>query len=331
MGMNISDAEYFHGLQERESDPLLKRFFEIWPRLFGAKAHASMLAAGYKITEEEFKRFSDPLNIFEGDYIRSLRGQAIRILGKKVANFGDTRAFLLSAQNLNGFAALTPNGTPFIVLNHGIIFILGYYTAWFMAFYTWFTPKPYCRDHSQAEFAQGILRLAHFEVAGDLNSIAEAETLYCPSIPKFQPDNRGFEKIIELAIILHEFGHLILGHVNGSPTYRIRVSRDTELEALKLSRQQEFEADAFAFRCICDSGLAPDYVAFSMGLLFKFFELCHRLSPPTIPESKWTHPHPEARWKNIKDLAGATKSPKTLMADLDHSFDVLFRGSGFKT
>ena len=331
--MKVSDEEFFKWLHAQEKEQWFVDLLNEGHHR-SAEIHAEAVAGGLEMSGEDFKNYSAPSAYIEGGLVDVLRNEALHILGDQAQYVDKTRVFLLPTTSLNGFASLTPLGTPFVVLNHGVIVFLSYLSIWYSAFYTWNSNEPYCLDHSQEAFAKAILRLAHFASTGQQKYMVGLKPLICPSVSMWKDSTYVFAHLIELMIILHEFGHVICGHLNSSVKFRVQIAGGVDLDGLKLSRDQEFEADEFAFNCLCRSSIntqmRPRDFAYAFGLLFKFFELCHRLYPPAEPEAEWTHPHPEERWKRIKALAKVADYPNTLAFNLDNAFDCIFRGAGLK-
>ena len=329
--MTISDEDYFKSLRHAESDAILVEMMRN-AVIASDQDYAAAVAEGLDSPKELFRDAIDPTKTFEGEFIGFLRRAALQLLGPDADAVSRTRVFLLPSRNLNGFASQSPNGTPFIVLNHGVTMLLGPCTRWFIAFYTWHDSEPYCHDHPQDAFGDAIIRLARYASTEDIRHLAGVKALDCPSIPKFKIDTYMFAIATEIAILLHEFGHLILGHLGSALRFRVKLSDGNHLEAMKQSRAQEFEADAFAFRVLRDSlqGCAPRDAAFCIGLLFKFFELCHRLYPSRQPQELWTHPHPVDRWNRIRELAEINKFPLWFGYNLDDAFEAIYRRAVFR-
>src|SRR5581483_5448089 len=111
----------------------------------------------------------------------------------------------------------TPRSGKIILLDGGVFSSLSLLIRSFLSFATWYNPAPFhhCRDHSQSEFARAILYLAAFCTSGDLVYLQKAALVYnCPSLPPLGEKanlEADFYARIALAVLLHEYGHIVLG------------------------------------------------------------------------------------------------------------------------
>jgi hypothetical protein len=327
----LSDEEYFQWLYRVESDDTyLKEMGDA--ALTADKLYEAAKSEGANLTLDFVRETADPERSFEGKFIRYLREMTLGLLGARAEHVKHTRVFYLPCHSLNGFASMTPNGTTFIVLNQEVIPLLGLYTVMFESFISWHEAKPFCRDHTQGDFVHAIVQLAHYASTRNSGYMAGVKALHCPSIPTWEPRTYTLAVIIELLIVLHEFGHIILGHLGSAQHQIVRLLDGSTLDSLRQSRVQEFEADAFAFTTFRDrkarDSMTPQDVAYDFGLLLKFFDLCFRLHPPVIPECEWTHPHPADRWKSIQNLANLKDFPRCRAYHLDSAFEAIYRTAG---
>jgi len=320
-----SDKGYFKRLLRRGQDAAyVARMRLAYDR--AEEIQADAVKSGFDVSLQLFKDLNDPAKTFEGEFAQGLKAVGLKFIGPEQSkNVSHARVFLLPIRSLNGFANRTPRGTPYVVLNHDIILLLSTYTRWFNAYFTWYDPKPFCRDHSQHEFARAVICLARYAWSGDVNDLRGIRAFNCPTMSDWSEESYLFAYLIETAIVLHEFGHIVLGHVDSALAHPVQLASGYSIDALKLSRDQEFQADEFAFKKICDSGSLPRDTAYMMGLLFKFFELCERLHPPRRPEAERRHPYPEQRWQKIRDLAEIDKHPGSVTYHLDSAYEALIR------
>lgn len=123
---------------------------------------------------------------------------------------------IVPTRELNACTVRTPRGSHVILLDSGVFLILAMLFRAYMAFYTWNTLKPYCHDHSQAAFGRTILLLAEHCVTGDFGVLARIPTLQCPSLPDYDRAVSNFANLVEIFILLHEYGHAILRHLDSN-------------------------------------------------------------------------------------------------------------------
>jgi hypothetical protein len=271
---------------------------------------------------EAVQEATTPSLYFRGKFVNFLRTIALKAAEKYVDILKDIPVGCLPTRTLNAGAYRTPRGGAVILLDQGVIFHLGMLVRCYVAFRTWRTPDPYCRDHPQGAFAETILRLAQFCTSGDVAYLRKIETWNCPSLPAHDELVEAVATSIEIFIMLHEFGHVELGHLAGGCALSLTLEPAGELTLYTNSEQQEFEADQFAFSRYCEIRDRPDDVAFGCGLLFHFFNLCEIISPPKIR----THPPALSRWHRIREAANLSKYPQSWANYLDEEFAIISRG-----
>jgi hypothetical protein len=263
-----------------------------------------------------------PSLYFRGEYVGLLKQAALRMTGPHSRRLENIPVGCLPTRLLNAGAYKTPRGGAVILLDSGVILQLGMLVRSFLAYYTWNAPdhfaagEPYCRDHSQTEFGRTIQSLAAFSVTGDLELLRHITTWRCPSLPNYDETMEHFAMGIELFIMLHEYGHIALGHLESCATMSVPVRLAGELTLFTNSQMQEFEADQFAFECYASAGFLPTDVATHCGLLFHLFNLAELIRPPQTR----THPPALARWEKIKNLTPLSARPESWANFLDEAF-----------
>jgi hypothetical protein len=160
-----------------------------------------------------------------------------------------------------------------------------------------------------------------------LDHLRKIATWKCPSLPAHDKLVETFATLIEIFIMLHEFGHVALNHLQTGCPVSLALEPAGELTLYTNSEKQEFEADEFAFRRYSGMGAQPTDVAFSCGLLFHFFNLCELISPPKVR----THPPALSRWERIKGLAPLVGHPESWANYLDGAFAVISQDLGRST
>ncbi len=281
--------------------------------------------------EQLRREIANPRLAFRGQIINLLRDGALRILAPFQSQLSGIPLGPIPTRQLNACAVRTPRGGAVILLDHGVLLHVSMLVRSYLAFYTWHSETPYCRDHSQDEFAETILLLAESCATGRQLPLKRISTWNCPSLGDFDPTTETLASQIELLILLHEFGHVVLKHLHADHTAELRLHDQKSVPMYTKSQNQEFEADQFAFEQMKSVGtghVLPTDVAFSFGLLLKFFGLCESLSPARGPASQHTHPPASSRWDRVKSIAGVASQQETLAFRLDGAFDVLFKGAG---
>lgn len=277
---------------------------------------------------EVFREVHSPSLYFRGNFIDTIRRVALESLKPYRRQLEGIPVGCLPTGILNATAFQTPRGGAVIVLDQGVFFQLGMLVRCYFAYYTWNAPdhyaggEPYCHDHSRAAFGLTIQQLAAYVATGDLDELRKITTWKCPSLPVYDQLVEVFAFGIELFIMVHEFGHVVLNHFLTCTPHPLRLQPAGEVTLYRNSELQEFEADEFAFRHLPTAGLRPTDVAFSCGLLLNFFHLAELIRPPQIR----THPPALARWERIKSLAPLSSHPESWSNFLDATFASLAVG-----
>jgi len=258
-----------------------------------------------------------PAAYFRGKFIDSLRHAALKMIGKHDESLDRVLVACMPTRILNAAAWSTPRGGALIVLDQGVIAQLGTLVRAFVAYHTWEQPEPYCHDHSKAAFGRTIQYLAAYSISGDMNWLKRIETYDCPSLRLHDPVVEYLSVGIELFIMLHEYGHIILGHLSTAAVTPMKLAAGNEVTILVNSVDQEFQADEFAFKTYASTGVKPWDVALSAGLMMHFFHLGEMLAPaPTVK----THPPSLERWSRIRAMADPKQHPRSWANYLDDDF-----------
>lgn len=327
-----TDNEFLSQLYERFKD---KEWVARWEKHVKtvdlAEAVERSIAGGIAGNgrEEELSQLIEesltPSQLFRGKFIQMLKVLALHMLKPFRDKLEAIPVGCLPTRMLNGTTFRTPRGGHVIVLDQGVIMQLAILVRSYFAYYTWHTREPYCRDHSQAEFGRTIRLLAAFSVSGELGYLRNISTWDCPSLPQYDDVIEIFPMMIEVAILLHEYGHVVLGHLGSCRVMPLHFDSAGDLTTYLNSQGQELEADEFAFRQMTEGmkpGLDSLDIAFSFGLLFNFFHLGDQIQPPEAP----THPPALVRWERIKRLAGVPGRHGAWANDLDSFFMKLAKG-----
>jgi hypothetical protein len=271
---------------------------------------------------EVFREVHSPSLYFRGGFIEALRRVSLAMLEQHRGQLENIPVGCLPTRILNAAAFQTTRGGAVIVLDQGVIFQLAMLVRSYFAYYTWNAPdryaagEPYCRDHSRTAFGLTIQHLAAYVAAGDWEELRKITTWKCPSLPVFDQLVEMFAFGIEIFIMLHEFGHVVLNHFSSCALLPARLQPAGNVTVYTNSQLQEFEADEFAFKHFSGAGARPTDVAFNCGLLFHFFHLAEQIQPPNVR----THPPALARWERIKTFTPFSDHPESWANFLDVTF-----------
>lgn len=120
-------------------------------------------------------------------------------------------ATLSPTDEINGCIHKLPTGSMVILLDYGLLFSISPYCRWYLSYYTWHQSKPFCRDHPQEHFGMAIVHMAAYLASGNYYQMKEVKVFSCPSLPVFEPKSVELAFIIDRFILLHEYGHYVLG------------------------------------------------------------------------------------------------------------------------
>lgn len=264
----------------------------------------------------------------EGHLVQSLRAHALLILARWSAKLENVRVWLLPHEGFNAQAILrTPRGGKAIILNHGVIAVLSPFVHAFLGAFTWDNENPYCQDHSREEHYATVYHLCAGVVSGNPIFLKWITTFNDPLPITEQGINEySIAFTIQTLILLHEYGHIALGHTSVADLRREILGDGLSTDFYGLSRFQEFQADWFAFHEFDVSGEYPgplSQLLWTFGILLGFLRVCEALAgnPPT-PQQE-THPSAGERWGALlapyrNDLRGVRQ-----FQDLDNFFDFL--------
>jgi len=286
--------------------------------------------------KEGLRWFLSPQVTFRGGLIAGLRRVALHMLSRLPEHESKALSVpigLLPITDLNGCAVRTPRGGTIIVINHGLITFVSKILESYLALSSWDSDTPYCKHHSKRDNASTIVGIANYLIRGDgpwMSSIAK--TALCPSQHAYEQLHDAFCYFAEVFVLLHEYGHVCLGHLDPNNTSHSRITQAPGVETYNTSQLQEFEADEFAFKVMLKSiedsdsrpQMLPSDLALPIGVLLKFFELCELWSLTKVSHSeKLTHPSGKARWEKIRPLAGVDRVPGSLAGQIDYVFATL--------
>lgn len=272
-----------------------------------------------------------PQDAFRGQFIETIRRLALIFTGPDAKRLEQIPLLMMPTGELNARVFSAPTGLPVVVLNQGLIGQMGWVINATFSFISWHDEVPFCNDVPQGDYGAAIVGLALTVVSGDLRHLQpHAEALRFRSLGDYNQQTNMWLELVEAFIVLHEFGHVIRGHL-GTPMKRpagedlvtegVTAER---LEAFEYNRSQldEFEADEYAFGRILATGkgeLRSTDVALVAGITLRFLVLCERLSGARSE----SHPPAASRWDRLKSLAKLDEEPKALAHRLDGGFDAI--------
>lgn len=187
------------------------------------------------------KAMFDPREAFRGFYTRILVEECRKALPPTLHPVLDTPIGFSFLDELNGFATPTPRGKAVIVVNLGVLLhahLLGRCT---LALSSYGSPEPFCRDYQPAFFGHAIVCLGRFAATRRHEHLRKIKVWNCPSLGPLDLNSAKFSHLIQLFVLLHEYGHVSRGHLDPS-----RMIRKQRVSVYAQHHRQEHEADEFA-------------------------------------------------------------------------------------
>jgi hypothetical protein len=210
----------------------------------------------------------------------------------------------------------TPSGTPLIVIDGTYKYAVhNLLAAWLISqsydlAKSTFSENVFCTDYVNEDSSKDILirtarMFGRYNMPGSgvfkefLDSITEVRR----GLPQELLESLDLLHHSAMFLsLLHEFSHILLGHMDGNPT----LERWNYLDLILFLRQQEIEADRLATRSALRSfteanarGLAFISIDLMFGVI-EFLQYFRRTGPRCIS----THPEPIERWKDYRRELG---------------------------
>lgn len=229
---------------------------------------------------------------------------------------------LMPTGALNARVFSAPSGLPILVLNQGFIALAQMIISAILSYISWHDDEPFCRDAPQSDYGAAIVALAAAVASSDPRVLLpHRKTLRFESLGEFNRDVEMWLELIEGFVLLHEYGHILGGHLVAPSAGR--ATDDIPASEYSRSHVNEFEADQYAverFLQVGGSQLRSTDVAFNAGLLLRFYALVERMAGRVGSDS---HPPAIDRWARIKTLTSLDASPEALAHRLDGGFGVI--------
>ena len=213
---------------------------------------------------------------------------------------------LVHTPHFNACAVRASSGRLVIVLHSGVVAALPMFLHAVFGAFDRHADAPFCTHFTQAEFFDAIWAVAEVCVTGESVPRLDA-AVTCPEHRGVDGPITEMAEFAEIFTLLHEYGHIYLGHLSNS------VSEPTDrAQLMALARNQEHEADLFAVRAALAAAAAqetdPFGVIFGAGVMFTLFALIEEVAGHGTPDLR-THPWPATRWQAVlteADNAGMT-------------------------
>lgn len=320
-----TDEEFLYHLCEKFTDPWASEII----KMTGDKSYVNFWINSGAFTEDDrgflnnlHAEWRNPKRAVTGSFISVLKEATLQILGSDREKVSKIPVGLLPTRLINASTIRTPRNGSVILLDSAVLYSLPFLLRSYFALDSWRTSDPFCRDHSEEEFAQTIILLAYFCASGNVNYLKQAPALKCPSIPDYDETTTYFAFQTEIFILLHEYAHVISGHLN-SGINSIHIGKSIPVEIYTKAQFQEFEADRFAISKIVEyskgESKATDNIV-GPSLLFCLFGLVEAIFKKKGRFLPYTHPPAVERWKRIREYVNLSSYPKAYAVRIEPCF-----------
>lgn len=239
---------------------------------------------------------------------------------------------LLPTHALNGCAIRTPSGGTVIALDSGLVHAISMLAFCYWSFYTWPRPDAFCHEYTQDDLARSVIALAEF----CLTSAPDAwNRMPAGSLLVKMRDPMLLSQLTIACrqfVLLHEYGHIALGHLNPMRTKNLTVQgeRRVEVEEYSKNHLMEFEADRFAIDHAIQgqqtgATFPVEHFGLAIGLIYRFFDLCEAL---TGSRHSSTHPPGVSRWLRLRQILSDAVGRPNARHPVDFIFDGFLYESG---
>ncbi len=262
---------------------------------------------------------SSPKGAFQGIVIESFRREALRCMGHLASQVAQIPVGFMPTGEFNAFAVKAPSGGHVVILNSGLESALQLVFHSYLAIATYPFDHAFDRSHDILDFVQSIVMVADSVATGTPDGVVNMPTWDCHEKVLQDDTMLMFVLIADVFVMLHEYGHVVCGHLEGAATRRMLMG-DSEEEVVLLSHTQEFEADEFALRHLRNFSPAIPFaqIFYPVGVFFRFLDLCEEIGgrQPSV-----THPPALQRWQRLKSLVSELELTDPDVRNVDAVFD----------
>jgi hypothetical protein len=313
-----ADREYLRSLCEEASrDPFVNELLTMLATESVIKAGipADASPGDREMLGRMMDEFATPRRMLEGKYIEELREDALAALGPDAERVREIPVGLLTTRYLNGAAHPSPGGGSVITFDVMAAAILQDIVTGLHAVITRETTSPLCNHHSGREFVEALVSLSIFCATGsDQNFLHGTSALHCPCISQSDPPRLVLRRQMKIFILLHEYGHVLLGHLNPASTRDVLLPGGVSAQVYNRSQLQEFEADHYALTKLLriaqqSEARGHNLVAAVAPIIFmSFLDLVEAIQSWMGLESGDTHPPAHHRLQYLIERAGLKPS-----------------------
>lgn len=338
-----SDRDYLLHLNERlgsdEFDDLYEQSIRmsITPEAIEVSKELGILRdqSDVDILLRDAKELLDPTKRIFGDDSKRIKNLADIYLSDKELKIVNSITFcMMQTKEFNGCAIKTPLSNSVVMLNEGL-----YNQIKDLVFMSYvILMENTNKRHSKLLSRENIRAVFYhnFKEYFDINVNVQEETLrvyYADIIGKNYLD-QGKRNTILSFVILHEYGHILSGHLDEISS--LNINSNVKVDAYNRSWKMEIEADTFALKRIIKSFQNVDFFIISIFFCFlnsiEVIKIAHQaVKDRNIPKSvvryysNKMHPPSIERLHNFYSLLDLSNKKHTLALSLSSMVEDTFK------
>lgn len=302
--------EVFPALESRPAIP--KELVRHWLR--ERRRHAKELGRddvrSDEIDEADLHLPATHREVLRGRRVQLLRRMAKSFLGECTASLESVPVGCVPLVDVGACSVRTPQNGAVVLLNQGLETALGLFVS---CLWTYMEARKQDTTTEIADEAFHAIEAMAIVVSASPGRTLEnwgthpliRQLLGGPS--KAEVFAAEYVSVAQTFVLLHEYGHIILGHLKPANVERKLLGQSVGVDVYQTNRGEEFAADEFAASRIVTSMRDAGYPttaesALAIGMLFKYFEMrdiCFRVN---YAAPNRTHPPPRERWAKVHQL-----------------------------
>ena len=244
-----------------------------------------------------------------GARVQFLRNRALKMTGTHAQKLSGIPVGRVPLRNAKAAAIRSPSGGAVVLLNGGLELQLEYFITCWEAMRTRCPPAPTeipSREAQEALVGIGMI-VSDAEI---VPAERQEKTPFLYSLLAGKND-AYFSSLLhvnhaEIFVLLHEYGHIVLGHHATCEVSELHLGRDVSVQQFNYSQECEFAADEFACDALSKAfgGDPTKLIIYTVGIsfLFMYFELRDIWKSVDYSSEGRTHPPPAERWARICEL-----------------------------
>ena len=242
-------------------------------------------------------------------FASELKRLTLASLPKRAPNFEHITIRVLPSRELNASAVKMPSGAPAVLLDLFTLQVIPVILECFHCAVTRESDDPISTEYTYDEYIRSLTNLAGYCASGDERLLAFSHAMEVAIPQRFSGLIGSQSFLIQTFLLLHEYGHIVKGHLSDEHITTLRALPTRSVAIYENTTDQEFEADEFAFRILCQyveeigGDLRPAHIAEQIFVILAFFSLVEFFHKPSSSRQiSATHPEALERLRRIATL-----------------------------